>query len=129
MLATVLFERLPCKPNPLVHNLMFLIAKINVERKFVFATRTDYIRCPYVCVRILRAVRIIFEEVSDHAAYHPVTRVRLTIGRKGDPKCVVCRDPYFFRLAFAHLFLCAAAILALPSALTLGATPRLSGAV
>jgi hypothetical protein len=35
----------------------------------------------------------------------------------------------YFRLAFAHLFLCAAAILALPSALTLGATPRLSGAV
>jgi hypothetical protein len=33
----------------------------------------------------LRAVRIIFEEVSDHAAYHPVTRVRLAIGRRGDP--------------------------------------------
>jgi hypothetical protein len=35
--------------------------------------------------------------------------------------------PYFFLAA--HLFLCAAAILARPSALTLGATPRLSGVV
>jgi hypothetical protein len=84
MPATIVFERLPCKPNLFVHNLVLLIAKIYVERKFVFATRTDYIRCPHVCVRILRAVRIIFEEVSDHAAYHPVTRVRLAIGRRGD---------------------------------------------
>jgi hypothetical protein len=83
MLATIVFERLPCKPNLFVHNLLLLIAKIYVERKFVFATRTDYIRCPHVCVRILQAVRMIFEEVSDHAAYHPVTRVRLAIGRRG----------------------------------------------
>jgi hypothetical protein len=59
-----------------------------VERKFVFATRPDYIRCPHVCVRILRAVRIIFEEVSGHAAYHPVTRVRLAIGRRGDDSLI-----------------------------------------
>src|ERR1700733_6224572 len=83
MLGAIVFEQLPCKPNLFVHNLLLLIAKIYVERKFVFATRTDYIRCPHVCIRILRAVRIIFEEVSDHAAYHPVARVRLAIGRRG----------------------------------------------
>jgi hypothetical protein len=82
MLATIVFERLPCKPNLFVHNLLFFIAKIYVERKFVFATRANYIRCPHVCILISRAVRIISEEVSDHAAYHPVTRPRLAIGTK-----------------------------------------------
>jgi hypothetical protein len=28
MLATIVFERLPCKPNLFVHNLLFFIAKI-----------------------------------------------------------------------------------------------------
>jgi hypothetical protein len=90
MLATIVFERLPCKPNFFVHNLLFLIAKIYVERKFVFATRTDYMRCPHMVVVISRAVRISAEEVSGHAAYHPVTRPRLAIGRRGDDSLMTC---------------------------------------
>jgi hypothetical protein len=94
MFATIVFERLPCKPNLFVHNLLLLIAKIYVEWKFVFATRTDYMRCPHVGVVISRAVRISAEEVSDHAAYHPVTRTRLAIGRRGDDSLINIAHPW-----------------------------------